>query len=72
MEKAAGKTMGNLGQNISKNFNRLGNTLKNQTGHVTNIMDAHDKPSKENPIEWHNFNYPPIIRLYHYQTNGIK
>ena len=71
-EKGAETAIQNLGSNITKNFKNLGNTLKNQTGHVSNIMDAHDQPNKQNPIEWHNFNYPPLIRLYHYQTTGIK
>mmetsp|Transcript_22971 Transcript_22971/g.35457 ORF Transcript_22971/g.35457 Transcript_22971/m.35457 type:complete len:94 (+) Transcript_22971:126-407(+) len=23
-------------------------------------------------MEWHNYNTPPLLRLYHYQTKGIK
>lgn len=36
------------------------------------ILDAHKKNADYNPIEWNNYNYPPIIRLYHFQTNGVS
>ena len=58
--------------NVIKSVKNIGTTLKNQTGQITTIMDAHDRADTVNPIEWNNYNYPPIIRLYHYQTNGIK
>jgi len=34
------------------------------------IGDAHASITKLNPIEFHNYNYPPLIRLYHYPKNG--
>ena len=57
-----------------KNIRNIGNVIKNQTG-LTDIevQEAHDKSnSSVNPIEFHNFNYPPCLRLYHYQTTNIK
>lgn len=35
------------------------------------ITDAHQNANKVNPIEFHNYNYPPLFRLYHYPKNGV-
>ena len=37
---------------------------------IGGITDAHASATKLNPIEFHNYNYPPLIRLYHYPKNG--
>ena len=52
--------------NVIRSVKNFGTTLKNQTGQITTIMDAHDRADTVNPIEWSNYNYPPIVRLYHY------
>lgn len=51
----------------------IGNAFKGgdlQTG-ISSITDAHQPVTKLNPIEFHNYNYPPLIRLYHYPKNGV-
>ena len=52
---------------------KIGNALKGndiQQPGLGGITDAHAQVGKLNPIEFHNYNYPPLIRLYHYPKNG--
>jgi hypothetical protein len=51
----------------------IGNALKGgdiQSTGISSITDAHASINKMNPIEFSNYNYPPLIRLYHYPKNG--
>ena len=58
-------------QSVAKN---IGNAIKSgeiQSTGISSITDAHASITKVNPIEFHNYNYPPLIRLYHYPKNGV-
>ena len=43
--------------------------LRQKVGQTKNEIDTSNAHS---PIEWHVYNYPPLLRLYHYQEHGIK
>lgn len=63
-----------MGQATVSNLKNIGNALK---GDLTNNFNNSDTnqigdPKNISPIEWNDYNYPPVLRLYHYQTSGIK
>ena len=71
-EEAIGNVAGNVVKNIKNTIDTLdiGKAIKKQTGH-TNIREP-KKQTAVNPILWSEYNYPPLLRLYHYQEEGIR
>ena len=43
-----------------------------QAGKASSKYKESKKSKTVNPIEWNDYNYQPVLRLYHYQTNGVK
>ena len=68
-EAAMGKTAMSMGTSAMSSVKNLGNVFKDKAGVFS---DANQKNTKYNPIDWNNYNYPPMVRLYHFQTNQVK
>lgn len=54
-------------QTISQAKEQLG--IENNAGDGTNGTDG---TGQEGPINWTNYNYPPLIRVVHYSTDALK
>ena len=58
--------------NTVKNSINIQDAIKKQAGKASSKYRENSVSKTVNPIEWNDYNYPPMLRLYHYQTNGVK
>ena len=59
-EAAMGKAAVAVGKQYANNISKA---IKGEGGIDLGIGN---KQEKINPVDWHNYNYPPMIRLYHF------
>lgn len=68
--------MVDLKKNVMNQFQKqMINQVKENLGIETNDnSQIQGDPSGNggSPINWHNYNYPPLIRLIHYSTDQLK
>jgi hypothetical protein len=50
---------------------RAQNLAMNQVNGLKNKF-SNSENQRNNDLEWNNFNYPPLIRLFHYSTDRLQ
>ena len=61
--------MVDIRRNVMNQFAKQGvGKVKESLGIEGSDSTGSNRDSNQTPINWHDFNYPPLIRLIHYST----
>jgi hypothetical protein len=66
--------MVDLRKNVMKQFSKqIESSAKQQLGLPgTDSSGISHKQQQSGPIDWHHYNYPPLLKLIHYSTKELK